>query len=168
MKSVLPHSSLVVILASFAIIACGGAREQFLGSRVKDTCNGQWPVCDTQVGCVIGDRSYIEGRFPGTNAVSIQVFEPSTVTLSFFLDQIAGAGSATSINFNEDGCRARTRLTITGREFLGENEQKGYIKRSADLSGIGDHLISWESDARTTYAAKIDVLPLRLKGTTEN
>ena len=59
------------------------------------------------------------------------------------------------------------RLRV-GREFLGENDQKGSITRSADLSGIGDHLISWESDARATYAAKIDVLPLRLKGTTQN
>ena len=34
---------------------------------------------------------------------------------------------------------------------------------SAVLSGIGGHLIDVESDARTKYLMKIDVLPLRLK-----
>jgi hypothetical protein len=122
-------------------------------------------VCDTIVGCVIGDRSFVAGRFPGENQVAIQVFEPSTVTLSFFLDQVSGAGAETDINFNEDACRARTRLTIAGRDFIGEATQKGFVSRSADLSGVGDHLISWTSDARTTYIAKIDVVPLRLKST---
>ena len=165
MKSVRQHSPLVVILASLALLACGGLREQFIGTRVKDVCTGEWPVCSTTVGCVIGDRSYIEGRFPGSNSVAIQVFEPSTVTLSFLLTEVSGAGQETAINFNEDGCRARVRTTISGRSFVGESEKKGFITRSADLSGVGDHLISWESDARGTYIAKIDVLPLRLKST---
>ncbi len=164
MKSVRQLSTLVVILTSLMLLSsCGGLREQFLGTRVKDDCNGQWPVCNTQVGCVIGDRSYVEGRFPGSNQVVIQVFEPSTVTLSFLLEQVSGAGEETAINFNEDGCRARVRTTISGRSFVGESEQKGFIVRSAGLSGIGDHLISWQSDARSTYIAKIDVVPLRLK-----
>ncbi len=165
MKSVLPHSLLVVILAALSCLHCGGLREEFIGSRVKDSCNGEWPICSTQVGCLIGDRSYIEGRFPGANAVAIQVFEPSMVTLSFMLSEISGAGGETAINFNEDGCRARVRTTISGRSFLGESEKKGYITRAAELSGVGDHLISWESDARASYVAKIDVLPLRLKTT---
>jgi hypothetical protein len=39
----------------------------------------------------------------------------------------------------------------------------GYVTRSADLSSTGDHLVQVESDARTRYLLKIDVLPLRLR-----
>lgn len=166
MKSLRQPSPRVVILATtVALVGCPGLREEFLGSRVQDQCDGQWPVCSTEVGCIIGDRSYVEGRFPGSNAVAIQLFEPSTVTLSFLLDNVSGVGDETAINFNEDGCRARIRTTISGRSFIGESEKKGFITRSADLSGIGDHLISWESDSRALYIAKIDIVPLRLKST---
>ena len=37
------------------------------------------------------------------------------------------------------------------------------MSRDADLSGVGDHLIEFESDARARYLMKVDVLPLRLK-----
>ncbi len=169
MKSVRQHLPGVVILtAAFAFTACGGIREQFIGTRVQDQCNGEWPVCDTQVGCFIGDRSYVQGRFPGSNNVAIQLFEPSTVTVSFYLSDVAGQGEETAITFNEDGCRARIRTAITGRTFVGETQQKGFVSRNADLSGVGDHLISWTSDARANYLAKIDVLPLRLKDSAGN
>ncbi|MBL9037515.1 MAG: hypothetical protein JNG84_03265 [Archangium sp.] len=145
------------------LTACGGVRDQFIAGRVQDECDGTWPICNTQVGCVIGDRSYVDGRFPGKNRVIIQLFEPSSVTVSFYLEQVSGAGEETAINFNEDGCRARVRTTVSGRTFVGESQQKGFVSRSADLSGVGDHLIEWESDARANYLAKVDVLPLRLK-----
>lgn len=138
-------------------------REQFIGTRIDDACDGEWNVCSTTVGCFLGDRSYIEGRFPGQNKVAIKVFEPSTVTVSFFLSETAGAGEETVLNFYEDRCRARVRIPVSGKTFVGESEKKGWVSREADLSGIGDHLIEVESDARTKYLMKIDVLPLRLK-----
>ena len=159
---VLPHR-LALVAIVVALSGCGGVREQFLGSRVLDACNGEWPVCDTKVGCVLGDRSYVEGRFPGDNMAMIQLFEPSQVTVSFLLSEVGGAGTTTVINFYEDRCRSRIRTEIAGKTFIGESEQQGYVHREADLSGTGDHLIAWESDARTKYALKIDVLPLRLR-----
>ncbi len=142
---------------------CGGVREQFLGTRVKDACDGEWPICATTVGCFLGDRSYVEGRFPGTNRVAIQVFEPSKVTVSFFLYSVSGAGEETVVNFYEDRCRSRVREAVPGKAFIGEAEKVGWVSRSADLSGLGDHLIEWTSDARAAYLAKVDVLPLRLQ-----
>lgn len=120
-------------------------------------------MCRTTVGCIVGDRSYVEGRFPGQNKVIVQLFEPSTVTLSFHLSEIAGTGEETRISFHETECRNRTRRTLTGRALIGEAETKGFTSREADLSDVGDHLIEFESDARARYVAKIEVLPLRLK-----
>jgi hypothetical protein len=114
------------------------------------------------VGCFVGDRSYIEGRFPGKNRFAISLFEPSKVTVSFMLFDTSGAGERTVVNFYEDACRARVRTEVSGRTFVGESQRTGVISRSADLSGVGDHLIELESDARTSYLVKVDVLPLRL------
>jgi hypothetical protein len=147
---------------------CGGAREQFLGARVADRCDGEWPVCRTIAGCILGDRSYVEGRFPGSNRVVVQLFEPSTVTLSLFLAEVAGTGDETRISFFETECRDRVRRTLSGRALVGEAETRGWVSREADLSDVGDHLLEFESDARARYFAKVDVQPLRLKSASGN
>ena len=152
-------------LVAFSALAfgCGGKREAFLGTRVLDECSQQWPVCDKIAGCLLGDSNYIEGRFPGTRRVGIQVFEPSTVRLSFQLEDVGAAGEETALNFFEDRCRARTRITVSGRSFVGENDTAGLVKREAELSGVGDHLIELSSDVRAKYIMKVDVIPTRLK-----
>lgn len=143
--------------------SCMDEKSQFVFGRVVDKCNTEWPICDTIAGCLLGDSSYIEGKFPTNGKVAVQIFEPSTVTVSFLLQNVAGAGEETAINFFEDRCRSRSRVAIEGRTFVGEAEQSGFVKRSVDLSGIGDHLIEYTSDARLQFLMKVDVLPLRLK-----
>lgn len=142
---------------------CGGVREQFIGTRIEDDCGGEWNICSTTVGCFVGDRSYVEGRFPGKNKLGIQIFEPSEVTVGLHLFETAGAGEGTVINFFEPSCASRIRVELTGRALVGENEKIGWVNRKAELSGVGDHLIEVESDSRTRYLMKIDVLPLRLR-----
>ena len=155
---------LLCLVAVNALLAgCGGKREDFLSTRVPDTCTQQWPICDKIAGCLLGDQSYIEGRFPGNRLIGVQVFEPSTVTVSFQLEDVGASGDETAINFFEDRCRSRTRITIVGRTFLGENDKIGFVSRSADLSGIGDHLIEFSSDAHAHYLMTVRVLPIRLK-----
>jgi hypothetical protein len=159
----LPQRLIAVAILALASSACQGLEAQFIGTRVPDACDGEWAVCSTTVGCFLGDRSYIEGRFPGRNKVALQLFEPSEVTVSFYLSETAGTGEETVINLFETSCSSRVRLALSGRAFVGEAEQKGFVSRKADLSGVGDHLIEVESDARTKYLLKLDVLPLRLR-----
>jgi hypothetical protein len=156
-------AQLAGLVAFTVLLGCGGKREAFLGTRVEDSCSQQWPICDKIAGCLLGDSNYIEGRFPGTRMVGVQVFEPSTVRLSFQLENVGAAGEETALNFFEDRCRARTRVTISGRSFIGENDMVGFVKREAELSGIGDHLIEFSSDIRAQYILKVDVIPTRLK-----
>lgn len=158
----LAHLICVVAVAEL-LAACGDKREAFIGVRVPDSCSQQWPICDRIAGCLLGDQSYIEGRFPGDRLIGVQVFEPSTVTVSFQLEDVGATGEETAINFFEDRCRTRTRLTITGRTFVGEADKVGYVQRAADLSGVGDHLIEFSSDVHAHYILKVDVLPVRLK-----
>lgn len=151
--------SLVAILGS----ACGSIQDQFIGTRIEDDCSGAWNVCNTTVGCFVGDRSYVEGRFPGINKLAIKLFEPSEVSIGLYLFETAGAGEQTVMNYFEESCSSRVRVEVSGKSFINENEKTGWVTRKAELSGTGDHLIEVESDARTRYLMKIDVLPLRLR-----
>lgn len=129
-----------------------------------DSCDSIWNVCATRVGCLLGDRSYVEGRFPGTNQVGIQLAEPSTVTVGLYLSEVAGTGEATVITLFEGSCSSPVRVEVTGKTLFGEAEKIGFFQRSATLRDVGDHLIKIESDARTKYLLKVDVAPLRTEG----
>jgi hypothetical protein len=146
-----------------AFTACGGPKQDFIGTRIEDTCDQQWPICSTIAGCMLGDRSYKEGRFPNSGKIIVQLFEPSEVTVSFFIEEMGGSGTETVMNFYEDRCRNRVQVIVTGKEFVGEVEKVGALIRRADLTGTGDHLVEFTSDARAKYTAKVDVLPLRLR-----
>ena len=152
----------VCAVAVCLLTACPGKVEQFIGARAEDACNKDWNVCDTVVGCLIGGTTYISGRFPGTQQVGIQVFEPSNVTISFLLEEADSAGTETDIDLWEDSCRSRVRLEITGKDFFAEADKTGQVTRTEELSGTGDHLIDFNSDARATYLFKVDVVPVRL------
>lgn len=144
------------------LFGCGGVREQFLGTRVKETCNGTWPVCDRIAGCLVGDSSYLEGKFPNQGKVGFHVFETSKVTVSLLLEDVSAAGEETVFSFWESSCRSRIRVAVTGRELLGESERQGFVKREVELSGDADHLLEFNSDAQGRYLLKLDVKPVRL------
>lgn len=145
------------------VVGCATHREEFLFGRVQEKCDSEWPVCDQISGCLVGSTSYVAGKFPGSGKLAVQVFEPSSVTVSFYLEKVGALGTETAINWYEERCRARYRETITNRTFVGEMEQQFYVARTADLSGTGDHLITFESDVSADYLAKVDVVPKRVQ-----
>lgn len=111
---------------------------------------------------MLGDKTYVEGKFPGERQIAFQLFEPSKVTVSLFLERVAATGDETVLVVFEDRCRSRVRESITGKSMLQEFEQKGAVARTVDLTGIGDHLVQFSSDAQAKYVLKVDVAPLRL------
>lgn len=154
---------LVAIFAFLVLAGCGSRRAEFIAGRALEKCDSQWPVCDTISGCLVGDTSYVEGKFPSTGRVAVQVFEPSTVRAYLYLEDVSAAGEETAISFFEERCRARIRTALTGKAFIGEAEKVGYVVREAELVGEGDHLIEFESDATASYLLKLEVLPKRLQ-----
>lgn len=141
--------------------ACGSRRGDFVERRVEDTCDESWPVCDTVAGCILGAETYRTGRLPGEGRFAVRIAEPSVVTVSFFLENIGASGNMTAITFHEDGCRARIREEIQGRTFVGEAERFNGVSRSAELDGVGDHLIEYQSDAQADFLVKVDVVTKR-------
>ncbi|KFE65227.1 hypothetical protein [Hyalangium minutum] len=140
---------------------CGGGRADFIGSRAKDVCDAEWPVCSKVAGCILGAESYTEGRLPGKGQFIVQLQEASTVRVRFFLEDVVAAGEETVVTFQEEGCRARTREAVSGRTALDSAEKFGEFSREADLTGVGDHLIEFTSDMQARYVLKVEVLPLR-------
>ena len=88
-----PYQRRAAVAAVLLVWLCGcsNGRNDFIGARVKDSCNGSWPVCNQTASCFIGDQSYIQGRFPGQGKIIVRLDEPSDVKVSFFFDNISAA-----------------------------------------------------------------------------
>jgi hypothetical protein len=153
-----------VVLAFLSLVVaagCGGTRTDFIGSRAKDACDAEWPVCSRVAGCILGAESYMEGRLPGKAQFIVQLKEASTVRVRMFLEDVVAAGEETVMTFHEEGCRARIREPATGRTVLDFAEKVGEFSREAELTGVGDHLVEVESDLQARYVLKVEVEPLR-------
>lgn len=162
--TVFSRSTQAVLIPLLALVlgtGCGGGRADFIGSRAKDTCDAEWPVCSRVAGCILGQESYTEGRLPGRGQFIVQLKEASTVRVHFFLEEVVAAGEETVVTFNEEGCRARIRQAVNGRTALDSAEKTGEFSREADLTGVGDHLIEFDSDMQARYVLKVEVEPLR-------
>jgi len=144
------------------LCGCSSGRDDFIGARVLDSCNESYSVCDQIASCFIGDESYIEGRFPGEGRIIVRLEQPSTVTVSFFFDNITAVGTLTSIVWNETGCTATTRVDVPGQTVAAEANQTGVFERSANLLENDEHLIFFKSDLEATYLMKVDVVPIQL------
>lgn len=153
-----PRIHLLLLLMGGALAGCGNPKDEFIGARVLDTCNQTWPVCGSVAGCLIGPQSYVEGGMPGQQRFVVQISEPSTVRVRVFVDSISSQGSQTTLTFFEDGCRSRVQAQATGKEFADEARQMGEFTREADLTGIGDHLIEFDSDAQVQYSLEVEVV----------
>jgi hypothetical protein len=155
------RSPLAVVIAVLALAGCGGGRGDYVGSRAKDVCDAEWPVCSRVAGCILGQESYTEGRLPGKGQFIVQLKEASTVRVRFFLEDVVAAGEETVITFHEEGCRARIRESVTGRTALDSAEKFGEFSREVELTGVGDHLVEFESDMQARYVLKVEVEPVR-------
>lgn len=151
------------VMLMLLLTSCGGSRDDFIGARVLDVCKASWPVCSQYAGCILGPESYSEGRFPGRGKVLVRVPEASTIKVSFYLEEVTAAGQETAITVHEEGCRARQRQSSTGRLALDQMEKFGVFSRQVDVTGVGDHLVEFDSDMQARYVVKVDVTPLRIQ-----
>jgi hypothetical protein len=164
--TVFSRSTQAVLVALLALVVgagCGGGRADFIGSRAKDACDAEWPVCSRVAGCILGEESYVEGRLPNRGQFIVQLKEASTVRVRFYLEDVVAAGEETVVTFHEEGCRARIRQSLSGRTALESAERFGEFSREAELTGVGDHLVEFESDMQARYVLKVEVESLRTR-----
>ena len=141
------------------LCGCSSGRDDFIGARVLDPCNGSWPVCNQTASCYIGNQSYIEGRFPGQGKIIVRLDQPSEIKVSFYFDNITAVGSLTSIVWYETGCTASIRSDVEGQTVATESNHAGVFARSANLLEKDEHLVSFKSDLEATYLMKVEITP---------
>lgn len=154
----------IALLAALLLAGgCASAEELFVSGRLRDTCNESWPVCTTVAGCVVGDTSYVEGKFPGTRRLIVRTDGQREISVVLFFKNEGAIGTETRIVWNEAGCGASAIEVIDGRNLFKEASADGTLKRSRNVFTEGDHLIEITSDATVDYLLRIDTAPASAK-----
>ena len=91
----------------------------------------------------------------------MQVPEAAIVRVSFYLEEVLASGEESIVTVHEEGCRARTRRAVAGRTVADAMEKFGAFVQEVDVTGVGDHLVEFESDMQARYVMKVDVIPQR-------
>ncbi|MHB8417919.1 MAG: hypothetical protein ACYDCL_07575 [Myxococcales bacterium] len=156
-SSALPRKRLALPLAVGLGLACGGPADSFTSGRAEDPCSETWPVCNTVAGCILGDSNYVQGTFPGTYQYVVETAGPATVTVNVFLQSVTGGGSTTTIDWWETGCTSSFPTTVEGKVFVGESQTLGVFTRQQSLTGVGDHLVTIQSDATASFLLDVSV-----------
>jgi hypothetical protein len=148
------------LLASLCLLfACGDAQSNFIGSRLLDACNGNWPVCTLEAGCVVGNGQYVTGVFPGTLRMVTQIQAPTTVEIDIFLTTEGAVGTTTTLTWFETGCGSDYTDAVAGKDLFAQFDASGVFTASEQLVEPGDHLIEVDSDATADYDLKLVLTP---------
>ena len=150
----------VAIIALWASAGCSNPKDDFIGSRVLQTCNQSWPACGAVAGCLLGDADYMAGQFPGDNQAVIQLQKPSTVALNLYISSVESSGTFAQESWFEGACRSRSDVKVTGVAFVQEAQREGIFTRTYNLLDSGDHLVQFSSDAQAQYLFSVTVTPL--------
>jgi hypothetical protein len=142
------------------LAACANQVDDFTKGRAHDPCSGtNYGLCNTVAGCILDNTNYLQGHFPGQEAVLVRTTGPATIELHFIFQNVTSSGQETLLTWYEPGCTSRYQLSVLGSVFVGEAEKTGEFVRSYDLLAAGDHQITYESDANADYYFKVVVVP---------
>ncbi len=143
--------------AVVTLAGCSDAASIFVGDRLRDECNGNWPVCTTAAGCVIGNGQYVPGTFPGTLRMIVQIQLPTNVSIDIFLKTEGAVGTETDLTWYEVGCGSAFKDPVTGKDLFAQFNAQGEFTDTHPLYEPGDHLIEVVSDATADYLIKLDL-----------
>ena len=133
--------------------------DEFIYELNRETCDGNWPVCNTAAGCVLGKNQYIEGSFPSSYKFIINAEANKNISIKILFKNQKHAGTFTELYFYKPGCFDRYSYDSKGKDiFRLAGDNRTFIVEQR-LYEEGNHLIELTSDSYTEFL---------LKFTTEN
>ncbi len=145
-----------VVLSCMWLLCCT-AEDVFIGDRVYDPCDGNWPVCSYRAGCNLNEREYLAGTFPGSRRFIVETEAEATIRVTIFYKEEISPGSDTEIHWYEPGCFERYSYTSEGADLFREAGNTGLLEKERTVYRPGDHLVEVFSDAVASYLLRIDV-----------
>lgn len=148
-----------ILLLATVVSACGlSAQDNFTRGLSKDRCDGTYPICASTAGCVMGEKRYLEGSFPGGREVIVPAPADSIIVARLFFTSQVAHGQDTRILISEPGCIDTYEWASEGRDIFLEAGSNRTIEVRQEVFLDGDHLLEVASDAVADYIVQVDVI----------
>jgi hypothetical protein len=151
---------IIYLIFGFVLASCETAEEEFIGRRILAMCDDAYYICNRPTGCVLDNKHYVEGLFPGERRVVISTEESDVdLRVRLFLKTMRSPGTEIWIQLYEPDCSMDTHF---GREHLVDVD---LFKEAGDdrmlifelkASEEGEHLLEIYSDASTEYLLVVE------------
>ncbi len=150
---------LVTLVLVAGLGGCGlSAQDNFTRGLSKDRCDGTYPICATTAGCVMGEKRFLEGSFPGGREVIVPAPADSIIVVRLFFTTQVAHGEDTRILISEPGCIDTYEWASEGRDIFLEAGSDRTIEVRQEVFLDGDHLLQVASDAVAEYIVQVDVI----------
>ncbi len=137
---------------------CGlSSQENFTRGLTRDRCDGTFPICATTAGCVMGEKRYLQGSFPGSREVIVPAPADSIISVRLFFTEQVAHGLDTRILISEPGCIDTYEWASEGIDIFLEAGSDRTLEVTQEVFLDGDHLLEVASDAIADYIVQVDV-----------
>lgn len=148
----------VLALSAVLLGGCIDDESIFTDGRLENLCDQAIPACSTQASCVIGNRDFYRGQFPGGLRVLVRSeLEEGRLVVRFLLTELIFPGTELLVQANTTDCGdvvEEHTQDIDLFEFAGRDRTLDY---ELDLPGRGDHLVEIFSDMSAKYLMTVTV-----------
>ena len=129
----------------------------FIGNRSLNPCSDVIIACKgMSAGCILDDKHYIEGSFPGSRKFLVTAAPGKKVRVLILLQNKLSPGSSTKVSLYEPGCTDEYKNSVSDL-FTAAGADSVLEVENAVVKN-GDHLVAIESDAVVQYLLRVEVL----------
>jgi hypothetical protein len=140
--------------------SCKSAEDAFIGDRLLSLCNEAYWICDVPAGCVLDEKHYVEGVFPGVRRVVVVTEkEDVDVQVRLFLSKMDAPGTELLVQLYEPDCTVNPDLGqahLLDVDLFDKAGDDRTLLFDLNVVQIGEHLLEIYSDASMEYLLVID------------
>ena len=151
----------VVALVASLAFACETAEEAFVGDRIGVLCDDSYWICNVPTGCVLDQKHYVEGSFPGVRRVVVETDEPERdVQARLFFSAQEAPGTELLAQLYEPSCildTTRGRSHLQDVDVFDRAGDDRMLVFDFEALEPGEHLLEIYSDASAGYLLVIEL-----------
>ncbi len=146
------HIILALILATLSLSACLSEEELFTQGRLEKYCRSAIPACAVQASCVLGDKDYLSGHFPGgARVIARSQPNDTSIKIRILLTEPLAPGTQLLIQVSSPGCDEITEERLEDIDLFALAGEDRILDLNVPLIGQGDHLVEVFSDMSSTW-----------------
>ncbi len=140
--------------------ACVSSEDAFVDGRLERLCGQAIPACGVQASCVLDERGYVEGAFPGGLRLLVQTDgEAASLRVRIYMTTMSFPGTELLVQANTPDCAELDEVHLVDEDdiFAVAGDDR-IFDWTLELPGRGDHLLELFSDMSGDYLLTVDIL----------